>query len=91
MNERMIELYKEACEFAYKVCKDEGRPGGTNDHIWNTLSTGRFAELIAQECATICEEIAGMAEATNTGEMARKTKATAVSCSNFIKNRFGVE
>jgi len=51
MSERLIELYKEASEFAYKVCKDEGRAGGTNDHIWNSLSTGRFAELIVQECA----------------------------------------
>ena len=50
MNERMIELYKEASEFAYKICKDEGRAGGPTDHIWNTLSTGKFAELIVQEC-----------------------------------------
>ena len=51
----------------------------------------RFAELIVKECAKVCEEIAGVAETTNTGEMARKTKATAISCSNFIKNRFGVK
>lgn len=50
MNERMIELYKEASEFAYKICREEGREGGTSDHIWNTLSTGRFAELIVREC-----------------------------------------
>jgi hypothetical protein len=53
MNERMIELYKQASEFAYKICKDEGRIGGPSDHIWNTLSTGRFAELIVKECAYI--------------------------------------
>lgn len=51
MNERAILLYKEACEFAYGVCKNEGRSGGHSDHIWNTLSTGRFAELIVKECA----------------------------------------
>ncbi len=56
MNERMIELYREASEFAYKICKDEGRAGGPADHIWNTLSTGRFAELIVRECAEICLE-----------------------------------
>ena len=49
MNERMIELYKKAAEFAYKICKDEGRTGGPTDHIWNTVSTGKFAELIVQE------------------------------------------
>ena len=51
----MIELYKEAAEFAYKICKDEGRAGGSTDHIWNTLSTGKFAELIVQECADIAD------------------------------------
>jgi hypothetical protein len=51
----MIELYKEACEFAYNVCKEEGRAGGSSDHIWNTLSTGRFAELIVRECARIAD------------------------------------
>ena len=56
MNERMIELYKEACEFAYDVCAKEGRKGGTSDHIWNTLSTGKFAELIVRECAKVCSE-----------------------------------
>lgn len=53
MNERLIDLYKEACEFAYNVCETEGRKGGPSDHIWSTLSTGRFAELIIQECATV--------------------------------------
>ena len=50
MNERMIELYKEASEFAYTICREEGRAGGASDHIWNTLSTGKFAELIVKEC-----------------------------------------
>ena len=53
MNQRMIELYREASEFAYKICREEGREGGTQDHIWNTLSTGKFAELIVRECASL--------------------------------------
>jgi len=56
MNERMIGLYKEASEFAYKICREEGRAGGPSDHIWNTLSTGKFAELIVRECADIAEK-----------------------------------
>ena len=56
MNERMIELYKEASEFAYKICREEGREGGTQDHIWNTLSTGKFAELIVKEMLQTCED-----------------------------------
>ena len=81
MNERIRELAKQAAsEYndANGICIPD-------DFV------EKFAELIVRECATVCEEIAGMAEATNTGEMARKTKATAVSCSNFIKNRFGVK
>ena len=54
MNNRLIELYKEASEFAYQICQEEGRAGGIEDHIWNTLSVGKFAELIVQDCiATI--------------------------------------
>ena len=51
MKERMNELYIEAAEFAYKICEEEGRPGGHADHIWNTLFTGKLATLIVQECA----------------------------------------
>jgi hypothetical protein len=51
MNQRMIELYKEASEFAYKICREQEREGGTSDHIWNMLCTGKFAELIVRECA----------------------------------------
>jgi hypothetical protein len=47
--------------------------------------------LIILECAEKCEFIAIQAEITNTGEMARKTKATADSCAKMIKQYFGVE
>ena len=56
MNERMIELYREASEFAYKICREEGREGGTSYHIWNMLSTGKFAELIVQECVNVLHD-----------------------------------
>lgn len=56
MNLRLVELYEEASEFAYKICKSEGRSGGPADHIWHTLATGKFAELIVNECADIVEE-----------------------------------
>jgi len=54
MNERMNALATEAFEFAYKVCKEEGRKGGSEDHIWTTLAMGKLSELIIQECAKIC-------------------------------------
>ena len=46
MNERMIELYKQAQEFAYKNISEE---------YWNTdnfhaIISGKFAELIVREC-----------------------------------------
>ena len=78
MNQRMIELYQEASEFAYKICKEQGREGGTSDHIWNTLSTGKFAELIVQDCIGI------VADAVDHREPA----STYVS---KIKQHFGVE
>ncbi len=80
MNERIKELATEV--------------GISVEYLTNTkqiVLIEKFAELIALDCARVCDEIAEMAEITNTGEVARKTKATAVSCSNFIKNRFGVK
>jgi hypothetical protein len=51
----------------------------------------KFAELIIKECTSKCEFVANMATITNSGEMARKTKATADSCATMIKTHFGVE
>jgi hypothetical protein len=51
----------------------------------------KFAELIVRECISQCEFVANMATITNSGEMSRKTKATADSCSTMIKQHFGVE
>jgi len=62
MNERTIELYREASEFAYKICREEGRDGGTSDHIWNMLSTGKFAELIVRECAEWVNDNLGLVD-----------------------------
>jgi hypothetical protein len=90
MNERIFELAKQAGFIE--------EDGGNNLHVFDgyeaitcTEELKKFSELLIKECATVCDEIAEMAEITNTGEVARKTKATAVSCSNFIKNRFGVK
>jgi hypothetical protein len=50
----------------------------------------KLSELIVKECATKCEFVANQATITNSGEMARKTKATADSCATLIKDHFGV-
>ena len=98
MNERMVELYKEACEFAYNVCKEEGRTGGSGDHIWNILSTGRFAELIVKESMTMCDELKAQYFTWQKGTMDFDEKniyAEGGAACNVIKNKmkkhFGVE
>lgn len=49
MNERTIELYKDALRFAY----DSTQPGEPL-HVIDTLAIGKFAELIVSECALQC-------------------------------------
>ncbi len=56
-----------------------------------SLTLQKFAQLIVAECVAQCEFVAGQAEITNTGEMARKTKATANNCARMIKQHLGVE
>lgn len=78
-NERIQELAKQA---------------GFHFDAYNEVTNRKaelFAELIIRECITQCENIGEIAEQTNHGEMARKTKATANGCSQMIKWRFGVE
>jgi len=55
MNERMIELHKQAVEFAYKTCKEEGRAKWETDYIRNTLTTSKFAELIVLEMCNVLD------------------------------------
>jgi hypothetical protein len=80
MNERILELADKAVE---------DMPSGP----WNIPDEfcKKFAELIVGECIGKCEFVANIAEITNTGEMARKTKATSDSCATMIKEHFGVE
>ena len=68
-----------SCEFAYSICKEEGRPGGPADHIWHTLSTGRFAELIVRECADLFKIEWG------------EEKLTGNDVGYVLKKHFGVE
>ena len=78
MNERILELAREA---GLLVHNPEGVP----------TKLEKFAQLIVAECVAQCEFVAGQAEITNTGEMARKTKATANSCAQMIEQQFGVK
>ncbi len=53
MNERTIQLYKQAVDFAYTTAgKDAGK--GT---IIESLTAGKFAELIVEECRTVINDV----------------------------------
>ena len=92
MNQRAIDLYKEACEFAYQVCQEQGRTGGASDHIWNTLSTGRFAELIVRECIqTLRDNTPVVDEHDSVEDWDRGYIRGMVDCEHHIKEHFGVE
>ena len=53
MNQRAIELYKQAVAFAYNAAgADAGK--GT---VIESLTAGKFAELIVKECMTMSDEL----------------------------------
>ena len=61
MNEQIIELYKQAQEFAYKNISEE---------YWNTdnfhaIVSGKLAELIVRECARVVHKKTGPKSALN--------------------------
>lgn len=61
---------------------------GNND---DGIDLTNFVELIVKQCSGICYSVAEQAELVNNGEMARKTKATAVNCATLINKIFGVD
>ena len=83
MNERIQKLIEQAENYA---AEQNDKFGVSYKKTYNQ----KFAELIVAECIDKCEFVANMATITNTGEMARKTKATADSCATMIKEHFGV-
>jgi hypothetical protein len=91
MNERIKQLAKEAGYYLYDLTETHECKTVETDSKDEWITLEKFAELIVRECTSKCEFVAAMAEITNTGEMARKTKATADSCARMIKEHFGVE
>ena len=51
----------------------------------------KFAELIVQECAIVCETVGDVAEAIGSGDQARYSKETAHGCAGMIKDMFGIK
>lgn len=79
MNDRSIELYREAATFAYQECKKDGRPGGPEDTVWMSLAMGRFAELVVRECAGLLD-----------GEW-EKDILCGSDAAGILKQHFGIE
>jgi hypothetical protein len=89
MNERIDELLWQAGGYTKLSYPNDTFLDGR--YALTQLQLDKFAELIVRECIGKCEFVADMATVTNSGEMARKTKATADSCAAMIKEHFGVE
>jgi hypothetical protein len=49
MNERMIALYEKAMLFA------SGKVPEFNSGLWQAVCTGRFAELLVEECTRLAD------------------------------------
>lgn len=79
MNERIQELAKKCGYWSGQTIE------------MNDVGIEKFALMIVQECIQQCVSVGDLAEQTNFGEMARKTKSTANGCAQMIKWRFGVE
>ena len=74
MNERIAKLYDQAI-----IIEDGG------DYVCGELDPVKFAELIVQECADICMEMATKcAGLPGDGALAK-------DCADWIKKDFGVE
>lgn len=82
MNERMLELYRQAFVPHTTTCPDNNMPYETV-----LFSTEKFAELIVRECMLICGAIQGAGELRNMHEFA----SGAAQCRAIIKRDFGVE
>ncbi len=91
MNERIVKLISEADAYASTIVEKYTPDSGEVSYLWEDAFRKKFAEMIVKECVQQCESVGELAEQTNFGEMARKTKATAAGCAQMIKWRFGVE
>lgn len=66
MNERILELYKQAQEFAYKNISKES----WNTDNFHAVVSGKFAQLIVKECAEFRNEL-GVALCTDPSALHR--------------------
>jgi hypothetical protein len=83
MNERTIDLYKQATEFAYNSI---GKEHSNTAYFQGTIA-GKFAELIVGECTKVVENLSpGYDDYRNQIEDAFRR-----DCVEQMKQHFGVE
>jgi len=82
MNERMLELYRQAFVPHTTICPDNNMPYETV-----LFSTEKFAELIVKECIGCCEQVISdtVPKSIDTFEQG------GIHCMDEIKQHFGVE
>lgn len=82
MNERTVELYKQALAFAYNTAGPDAGLALVIKQMPSTviesLTAGKFAELIIKDCITICED-------------GSNTQTTSAGAAMLIKQKFEVE
>ena len=61
MNDRALELFEQAGEEAYKLCREHGRKVGEVDHIWVSIMAATLYELVVKECAAYFRDVEGSA------------------------------
>lgn len=57
MNERMLELYKQAGTKAYELCKAIDYKVGAIDTIWVSMMAATLSELVVKECCDLFVEL----------------------------------
>ena len=67
MNERTIDLYKQATEFAYDSI---GKEHSNTAYFQGTIA-GKFAELIVRECIDVVEDAGGIDKYHYTGAIGK--------------------
>jgi hypothetical protein len=88
VNERAIELYKQAGAKAYELCKERGHEVGEIDTIWVSMMAGTFSELIVRECIDHCTDIGSRLHSTN---KEGSPGDGAFDCAVDLIKHFGVE
>ena len=83
MNQPMLELYKQAQEFAYKNISKES----WNTDNFHAVVSGKFAELIVKEFVRMCDSASVSLLEHNYPELA----STMTTVKEFIAEHFGVE